>query len=90
MGILTNSVDPVYTVCYGKKVSSDKKKTYFFENYNLIAMGYPKFIVSNQKEKSISIQRVKGEFHVLNHLVLTVVDLSFEGQYLLFSGEKKV
>ena len=42
------------------------KKYNIFLNYNLTAkiytMDYPKFIVSNQKEESISIQRVNKCF----------------------------
>ena len=51
----------VYTVCKDKKCLQTKEYNMFF-NYNLtpLDMYYvPKFIVSNQKEESISIQRVK-------------------------------
>ena len=54
----------VYTVCKGEKDVKTNKNTIFCENYNLspliYPMDYPKFIVSNQKEESISIQRVKA------------------------------
>ena len=46
--------------CKGKKIFR-QNNTIFFLIYNLtlLDMYYPKFIVSNQKEESISIQRVK-------------------------------
>ena len=52
----------VYTVCKGKKYLQTKEYN-IFENYNQKSLDmyndYAKFIVSNQKEESISIQRVK-------------------------------
>ena len=52
----------VYTV-KGKKDLQTKEFNIFFFKYNLTPwickMDYPKFIVSNQKEESSSIQRVK-------------------------------
>ena len=47
-----------------------QKNTICFENYNLTpldkcSMDHPKFIVSNQKEESISIERVKGNMTIL-------------------------
>ena len=52
----------VYTVCIGKKIFR-QNNIIFFENNDLTpldiyTMDYLKFIVSNQKEESISIQRV--------------------------------
>ena len=58
----TNSIDPdemphnaafhqVYTV---------KLKKIFRQKYIVCSMDYPKFIVANKKEQSISIQRVKS------------------------------
>ena len=42
------------------KICRKKNTIIFFENYNLtcldLYMDYPKFIVSNQKEESVSIQ----------------------------------
>ena len=35
-------------------------------------MDYPKFIVSNQKEEPISIQRVNGIFHIFQNIVVRV------------------
>ena len=71
MSTFANSEDPdemqhylhsirVYTVCKGKT----DLQTIFFLNFNLTPLDmynglYPKFIVSNQKKESISIQRVK-------------------------------
>ena len=54
----------VYSVCKGYKVLQTKEYN-IFENYKLTpldkicTMDYLKFTVSNQKDKSISIQRVK-------------------------------
>ena len=54
----------VYSVCKGYKVLQTKEYN-IFENYKLTpldkicTMDYPKFTVSNQKDKSISIKRVK-------------------------------
>ena len=53
----------VYTVCYGKK-DLQTKKQYFSKiitwHPEIFTMDNPKFIVSNQKEKSISIQWYQG------------------------------
>ena len=53
----------VYTVCKDKKRSSDKSIQYFFKKYHSptpleCTMDYPNYIVLNQKEYSISMQRV--------------------------------
>ena len=55
----------VYTVCKGKKDLKKKENNIFLKiitwHPQICTMNYPKFIVSNQKEESISIQRVKGD-----------------------------
>ena len=65
-----NSEDPdemphfirVYTFSYGVKKIFRQKDTIFLENYNLTFLdmynGLSQVFVSNQKEESISIQRV--------------------------------
>ena len=74
MGTFTNSEDPDEMLhnaefhqglhcLLRRKRFSDKKIQYFLKNITchpqICTMDYPKFIVSNQKEESISIQRVK-------------------------------
>ena len=66
MDTFANSEDPddssESTLFVKVKKSSDKRKQFFF-NYNLTTLvmynGYPKCIVSKQKEQSIGIQRIK-------------------------------
>ena len=48
----------VYTVCKDKK-DLLTKNTIYITGHPICTMDYHKFIVSNQKEESISIQRVK-------------------------------
>ena len=56
----------VYTVCKGKEDLQTKE--YNFLKYNLTSpdmyIDYPNFVVSNQKEESINIQRVKSNLDV--------------------------
>ena len=64
----------IYTVCIGKKIFR-LRNTIFYENYNLAPLDklctvdYPKFIVSNHKEESISIQRVKGTRGITDNIL---------------------
>ena len=55
----------VCTVCNGKSNLQKNEYNIFFKIYNMkhliCSMGYSKFVPSNQKEESISTQRVKNE-----------------------------
>ena len=54
----------VYTICKGKKDLMTKDYNIFLKiiisHPYICTMDYPKFIVSNQKEESISIQKVNN------------------------------
>ena len=75
------------TICKGKK-DLKTKIIHFFENFNLTSLGMyngqPKFILSNQKEESICIQKLRSQaylFHESMH--------SESSPHIFFQSSKK-